>query len=101
MDTDEKSSVVGYVNFDSGASAAGEIPIMVPFESLKLVHRGQYVKIIQSSDGIEFLARISKGPFFETDAVSKDSAFARVSILQASNPKIMASRNYVAKFMPD
>ena len=90
MDTDEKSIVVGYVNFDSGASGAGKIPIMVPFESLKMVHRGQYVKIIQSSDGIEFLARISKGPFFETDAVSKDSAFARVSILQASNPKIMA-----------
>ena len=90
MVADKKDSVIGYVDFDSGMSSTGDIPIKVPFGSLTLIHTGQYVKISQASNGINFLARISKGPFFETEAVSKDSAFARVAILQASNPKIMA-----------
>ena len=78
---------LGYVNFDSSTADSGEVEIIVPHESMHRVRRGQYVRIESgSSEGRrDFFARISKGPFFTPDSVSKDSAFARVSVLNAGS----------------
>ena len=78
---------IGYVNFDSSTADSGEVEIIVPHKHIHRVRRGQYVKIeSESSEGKKrFFARISKGPFFTPDSVSKDSAFARVSVLNAGS----------------
>lgn len=78
---------LGYVNFDSSTADSGEVEIIVPHERIGKVRRGQYVRIeSESSEGKRsFFARISKGPFFTPDSVSKDSAFARVSVLNAGS----------------
>src|SRR4030095_1441538 len=80
---------IGYVNFDSTSSQNNEVEIRVPGDRLAALRRGGYV-IIQSRPGDteeKYLARIVKGPFYVPDAVSRDSAFARASVLQADTVK--------------
>ncbi len=79
----EKS--LGYVNFDSTNVQHDEIEIRVPKDRLNEIKRGQYVLIKSKIEGHvrNFLARVTSGPLYVPDAVSRDSAFARASILQA------------------
>jgi hypothetical protein len=81
----DKKQALGFVNFDSGVGSNNEVEIRIPFAKLKELSRGKYVIIPHDSDGYYYLARITKGPFFTPDAVSRDSAFARASIVQASD----------------
>jgi hypothetical protein len=76
---------LGFVNFDSGVGSNNEVEIRIPFNKLKELSRGKYVIIPQDTDGYYYLARITRGPFFTPDAVSRDSAFARASIVQAGD----------------
>jgi DNA helicase HerA-like ATPase len=62
---------------------------MIPKISMQSVRRGQYVRIESDIEGQRknFFARISRGPFFIPDAVSRDSAFAKAAILYAGTIK--------------
>lgn len=82
-------AAMGFVNFDGGTSDSNELEIRIPSESLHTMRRGQYVRIESEFDSKSrnFFARISRGPFFVPDAVSKDSAFVRAAILQAGKIK--------------
>lgn len=84
-----EDKALGYVNFDSSATDSNEVEIMLPPESMHSIKRGQYVRIESDSENGEknFFARISKGPFFVPDAVSRESAFARAAILHAGKVK--------------
>ena len=77
----KKEKPIGYINFDGTVGENNEIEIRVPYDKLSLIRRGQYIKL--ESDNGNYISRIIKGPFFQPDAVSKDSAFARASILHA------------------
>ena len=81
----DKKQALGFVNFDSGAGSNNEVEIRIPFDKLKELSRGKYVIIPHDNDGYFYLARITRGPFFTPDAVSRDSAFARASIVQAGD----------------
>lgn len=81
----DKKQALGFVNFDSGVGSNNEVEIRIPFEKLKELSRGKYVIIPHDNDGYYYLARITRGPFFTPDAVSRDSAFARASIVQAGD----------------
>lgn len=81
----DKKQALGFVNFDSGVGSNNEVEIRIPFDKLKELSRGKYVIIPEDNDGNYYLARITRGPFFTPDAVSRDSAFARASIVQAGN----------------
>jgi DNA helicase HerA-like ATPase len=85
----DKKSALGFVNFDSGVGSNNEVEIRVPFIKLKELSRGKYVIIPHESEGFYYLARLSRGPFFTPDAVSRDSAFARASIVQAGEISFM------------
>ena len=80
-----KKDALGFVNFDSGVGSNNEVEIRIPFDKLKELSRGKYVIIPHDSNGYYYLARITRGPFFTPDAVSRDSAFARASIVQAGD----------------
>jgi len=77
-------SPLGFVNFDDIRGQNNEIELRIPFDEIKRIQRGQYVLI--GSAGVErpYLGRVISGPFYTPDAVSKDSAFARTSILLAN-----------------
>ncbi|PKL82032.1 MAG: hypothetical protein CVV24_12245, partial [Ignavibacteriae bacterium HGW-Ignavibacteriae-3] len=81
----EKKYAIGFVNFDSGTSQNNEVEIRIPYEKIKELSRGKYVMIPHDNDGQYYLARLTKGPFYTPDAVSRDSAFARASIVQAGD----------------
>ncbi len=80
---------IGFVNFDSGSTDSNEVEIMIPHSGMHGIRRGQYVRIESSfeNETRNFLARVSRGPFFHPDAVSRDSAFARASVLHAGSVK--------------
>lgn len=80
-----KKDALGFVNFDSGVGSNNEVEIRIPFDKLKELSRGKYVIIPHDSEEYYYLARITRGPFFTPDAVSRDSAFARASIIQAGD----------------
>lgn len=81
----DKKLALGFVNFDSGIGSNNEVEIRVPYDKLKELLRGKYVIIPHDTDGYYYLARLTRGPFFTPDAVSRDSAFARASIVQAGD----------------
>lgn len=85
----DKPKAIGFINFDAGTSESTEIEIRVPKDRIQEVKRGQYVRIesVDDNGSRNFFARISRGPFFVPDAVSKDSAYARAAILQADTVK--------------
>ncbi len=74
---------LGFVNFDDLSGKNNELEIRVPFNVINRVHRGQYVLIGAGGSNQPYLGRVIMGPFYTPDAVSKDSAFARTSILMA------------------
>ncbi|MEJ5245230.1 MAG: ATP-binding protein [Bacteroidota bacterium] len=81
----EKNNAIGFVNFDSGIGTNNEVEIRVPHDKLKELSRGKYVIIPYDTEGFYYLARLTRGPFYTPDAVSRDSAFARASIIQAGD----------------
>ncbi len=85
----DKKQALGFVNFDSGVGSNNEVEIRVPFDRLKELSRGKYVIIPHDKSGNYYLARLTRGPFFTPDAVSRDSAFARASIVQAGDIAFM------------
>lgn len=76
---------MGFVNFDSTSGLNNEVEIRIPFSKLKELSRGKYVIIPHDSNGYFYLARLTRGPFYTPDAVSRDSAFAKASIIQAGD----------------
>lgn len=85
MKTLDKKTAIGFVNFDSAAGSNNEVEIRIPYDRLKQLTRGKYVIITSDIEYEYYLARLTRGPFYTPDAVSRDSAFARASIVQAEN----------------
>ncbi len=79
----DKKNAIGFINFDSGSGNNNEVEIRIPFDKIKELLRGKYIIIPDENDDQFYLARLTKGPFYTPDAVSRDSAFARASIIQA------------------
>jgi hypothetical protein len=80
-DFNNNKNAIGFINFDSTSGANNEVEVCIPYDKISSVSRGKY--IIINSDNDLYLSRITKGPFFSPDAVSKESAFAKASIIQA------------------
>ena len=90
---------LGYINFDGLGGESNEIEIRIPGDRLGELQRGQYVLLDSRRAGspLLYLARIVRGPFFVPDAVGKDSAYARASILQADTVKFRPDFHGVCK----
>jgi DNA helicase HerA-like ATPase len=90
---------IGYINFDGAPGDNNEVEIVVPYDRLGVMRRGQYVLLSSTATGAprHYLARIIRGPFYVPDAVSKDSAFARAAILQADEVKFRPDYHGVCK----
>lgn len=73
---------VGFVNFDDIRGQNNEIELRIPYDDIERLQRGQYVLI--GNENTPYLGRVISGPFYTPDAVSKESAFARTSILMAN-----------------
>jgi uncharacterized protein len=85
MKTFDKKTAIGFVNFDAVGGANNEVEVRIPHDKLKQLTRGKYVIITSDVEHEYYLARLTRGPFYTPDAVSRDSAFARASIVQAAD----------------
>src|ERR1035438_3538550 len=97
--SDMPNKPIGYINFDGAPGDNNEVEIIVPHDRLAQLRRGQYVLLSSTATGStrHYLARIIRGPYYVPDAVSKDSAFARASILQADEVKFRPDYHGVCK----
>lgn len=82
MEELSKKNAIGFVNFDPSIGNNTEVEIRIPFEKITHLARGKYI-VVEAKGDDYYLARITRGPFFTPDAVSRDSAFAKASIVQA------------------
>jgi DNA helicase HerA-like ATPase len=99
MNDTPSNKPIGYINFDGAPGDNNEVEIIVPHDRLSQLRRGQYVLLSSDATGStrHYLARIIRGPYYVPDAVSKDSAFARASILQADEVKFRPDYHGVCK----
>lgn len=81
----DKKSAIGFINFDATGGTNNEVEIRIPFDKLNQLARGKYVIVNSDNKDEYYLARLTRGPLYTPDAVSRDSAFARASIVQAEN----------------
>ena len=97
--SDATTKPIGYINFDGAPGDNNEVEVIVPHDRLPHLRRGQYVLLSSNATGSSrhYLARIIRGPYYVPDAVSKDSAFARASILQADEVKFRPDYHGVCK----
>jgi len=93
------SDNIGFVNFDGDSGDNNEVEIRIPNDKLKKVQRGIYVDLDSPAQfgGKSYLGRFIAGPFFQPDAISKDSAFARASVLEADKVKLRPDYHGVGK----
>jgi hypothetical protein len=72
---------IGYVHFDPPFGAQNSlVETLVHRDDLDRVHRGLYVSIA-SSDGRLYVGRIVEGPYYDPDALSRDSTPTRFIVL--------------------
>lgn len=72
---------VAYIHFDPPVGAQNNLAeALVHCDDLDRVHRGLYVSIA-SSDGRFYVGRIVEGPYYDPDALSRDSTPTRFIIL--------------------
>lgn len=95
----QEKNPIGYINFDGTTGDNNEVEIRIPYKKIGEIRRGQYILLESdsSNNNRTYLSRIIKGPFFEPDAVSKDSAFARTSILEADKVKFRPDYHAVCR----
>lgn len=85
------SGLLGYVNFDNGASDNDTSGAMVSAERRKHFRRDVYVGIKDVEQNIEFLGRIVQGPFHIPHEISSDSAITRTTVLHPERTKFRPS----------
>jgi hypothetical protein len=77
----QAASPVAYVHFDPPVGAQNNlVEALVHRDDLDRVHRGLYVSIA-SGDGRLYVGRIVEGPYYDPDALSRDSTPTRFIIL--------------------
>lgn len=97
MSSNEETRPLGFVNFDDANGKNNELEICIPFEDIHRLRRGQYVLVRETNSKNPYLGRIIMGPFYTPDAVSRESAFARTSILMANEVPFLPDFHGVCK----
>ena len=97
MDTENESRPLGFVNFDDVRGKNNELEIRIPFQDIERLRRGQYVLVGETNTQNPYLGRVILGPFYTPDAVSRESAFARASILMANEVPFLPDFHGVCK----
>ncbi len=85
----QRKDPLGFVNFDGSSGDNSLVDVRVPQDRIERIRRGQYVLLIESKGGDSYLGRVTKGPFYNPDAVGRDSGFAKASILMGDKVKFL------------
>src|SRR5579859_5839634 len=67
------AGAIAFVHFDPTTAKSNMVEALVHNEDLTQVHRGLYVHIVSKKDGRRYSGRVVEGPFFNPDALKRDS----------------------------
>jgi DNA helicase HerA-like ATPase len=90
----QAAGAVAFVHFDPNTTKSNMVEALVHHDDLPLVHRGLYVRIVSTKDGREYSGRIVEGPFYNPDALKRDSTPVRFIILNQGQGKTLALPEY-------
>lgn len=86
---------IAFVHFDPSSAKSNLVEALVHHDDVSHVNRGLYVHIL-SSDGRRYSGRIIEGPFYNPDALKRDSTPVQFIILHQGRGKTLAVPEYHA-----
>ncbi len=93
----QSAGAVAFVHFDPGAAKSNMVEGLVHHDDLTKVHRGLYVHILSLKDGRHYTGRVVEGPFYDPDALKRDSTPVQFIILNQGEGKALALPEYHAR----
>jgi len=90
----QSAGAVAFVHFDPSAAKSTMVEALVHNEDLTKVHRGLYVHILSLKDSRRYTGRIVDGPFYDPDALKRDSTPVQFIILNQGDGKLLALPEY-------
>jgi uncharacterized protein len=93
----QSAGAVAFVHFDPSSAKSNMVEGLVHHADLPKVHRGLYVHIICLKDGRHYTGRVVEGPFYDPDALKRDSTPVQFIILNQGEGKALALPEYHAR----
>ena len=90
----QAEGAIAFVHFDPGAVKSHIVQALVHSDDLSNVHRGMYVRIISIKDERRYSGRVVEGPFYNPDALKRDSTPVQFIILNQGQGKVLALPEY-------
>ncbi len=90
----QAEGAIAFVHFDPGAVKSNIVQALVHSNDLRQVHRGMYVHILSTKDERRYTGRIVEGPFYNPDALKRDSTPVQFIILNQGQGKVLAVPEY-------
>lgn len=85
---------IAFVHFDAPSSKSNMVEALVHRDTLTAIDRGRYVSIVCIGDNKEYMGRIAEGPFFDPDALKRDSTPVEFIVMNQSVGKIPLLPDY-------
>src|SRR5262249_53946525 len=90
----QAQGAIAFVHFDPSAVKSHIVQALVHSNDLARVHRGMYVHIVSVKDNRRYSGRIVEGPFYNPDALKRDSTPVQFIILNQGKGKVLAVPEY-------
>ncbi|MFL6215829.1 MAG: ATP-binding protein [Blastocatellia bacterium] len=90
----EAEGAIAFIHFDPSAVKSHVVQALVHSNDLATVHRGMYVHIVSTKDERRYSGRIVEGPFYNPDALKRDSTPVQFIILNQGQGKVLAVPEY-------
>jgi DNA helicase HerA-like ATPase len=90
----EANGAIAFIHFDPSAVKSHIVQALVHSNDLTTVHRGMYVHVISTKDARRYSGRIVEGPFYNPDALKRDSTPVQFIILNQGQGKVLAVPEY-------
>jgi hypothetical protein len=90
----EAEGAIAFVHFDPSAMKSNIVQALVHSNDLMKVHRGLYVNIKSLKDKRRYVGRIVEGPFYNPDALKRDSTPVQFIILNQGQGKVLSVPEY-------
>jgi DNA helicase HerA-like ATPase len=81
------NDAIAFVHFDAPSTKSNMVEALVHYDDLGQIERGKYVRIFCKRDGKEYTGRILEGPFFDPDALKRDSTPVQFIIMNQGGKK--------------
>ena len=91
---EEAAGAIAFVHFDPSSARSSVIEALVHHGDLTKIHRGLYVLIFSTKDQRRYSGRIVEGPFYNPDALKRDSTPIQFIILNQGKGKVLSVPEY-------